>query len=138
MNNPLSILDEKIYLLCYDLKKGVRSLKFVKWVKPSKTILIYASNKELFPPITRKLKDILLIGPVIYRGRVFLRGLWLSILKSYPSLSPQISYSRKKISRGRKKYHKAANPFPSDFALSPCRMTFDASSRLTFFGKNYY
>jgi transcriptional regulator with XRE-family HTH domain len=68
-NDPARLEEGKIYVICWDLQLGECAVKYLRWAKQGESILIMSPDSQLHPPIVRRLRDIQLIGRVIWSWR---------------------------------------------------------------------
>jgi transcriptional regulator with XRE-family HTH domain len=68
-NDPVRIKDGKIYVLCWDLDDGECAVKYLRRADNGKSVVIWSRNGDLYPPIVKPIRDIQLIGRVIFSWR---------------------------------------------------------------------
>jgi hypothetical protein len=64
-NNPGKMVEDHIYVLSHNPKTKVAQAKIIKWQEKGKSIIICSPSNDLYKPVFRSLKDIILIGRVI-------------------------------------------------------------------------
>jgi hypothetical protein len=70
-NSSERIKSGKIYVLCWDMQEQECAVKFVTLGNDGKTIVLTSPNYEVYPPITRRLSEVQIIGRVIWAWREF-------------------------------------------------------------------
>jgi transcriptional regulator with XRE-family HTH domain len=68
-NDPAKLKEGKIYVICWDLQLGECAVKYLHWAEHGESVLITSPDNQLHPPIVRHLRDIQLIGRVIWSWR---------------------------------------------------------------------
>jgi hypothetical protein len=68
--NEIQRLKEgRIYVLCWDMQEGECAVKYLNWGEKGKTVIISSPDIKLYPPISRRLSEIQLVGRVIWSWR---------------------------------------------------------------------
>jgi phage repressor protein C with HTH and peptisase S24 domain len=70
INSLTSIRPGRIYVLCWDLNDGECAVKKLKWAEKGRSLLIESAN-PYYGPEVKQVKDVRLIGKVIWAWREF-------------------------------------------------------------------
>lgn len=67
-SNIMNLHEGKVYVLCWDRDEGECAVKRLRWADKGKTVII-ESEERFYPPVVKPVKEILLIGRVIWAWR---------------------------------------------------------------------
>ena len=68
-NDPDKLKEGKIYVLCWDLREGECAVKYLRWAEKGRSLLITSPDQNLHPPLVKPIRDVRLVGRVIWSWR---------------------------------------------------------------------
>jgi hypothetical protein len=68
-NDPMKLKEGHIYVICWDISEGECAVKYLRWAEKGRSVMISSPDNILHPPLFRDLKEIQLIGRVIWSCR---------------------------------------------------------------------